>query len=196
MNLSMATSAMRTTLGHTEARSVLQIRAQAICRQLSGKSALPYVSTAPPEVEPSPLFARVPGDRLTTTRRSAHSSPALSTAGRIRSRESWSPAPGRPVSVRTGVPADVRLDDDRMTADPDDGDAGHLSRTYMKLLGILRGVNEWLRIRPAGVEDADPIARLFLASKATLTFLPNVHTDEETFYFIQHRPARPGRARR
>jgi hypothetical protein len=31
---------------------------------------------------------------------------------------------------------------------------------------------------------ADPIARLFLASKATLTFLPNIHTDEETFYFI------------
>ena len=45
-------------------------------------------------------------------------------------------------------------------------------------------MNEWLRIRQAGGEDADPIARLFLASKATLTFLPNVHTDEETFYFI------------
>jgi len=45
-------------------------------------------------------------------------------------------------------------------------------------------VNEWLRIRPAGGEDADPIARLFLASKATLMFLPNNHTDEETFYFI------------
>ena len=42
-------------------------------------------------------------------------------------------------------------------------------------------MNEWLRIRPAGREDADPIARLFLASKATLTFLPNIHTDEETF---------------
>jgi hypothetical protein len=45
-------------------------------------------------------------------------------------------------------------------------------------------VNEWLRIRPAGGEDADPIARLFLASKATLTFLPNIHSDEETFSFI------------
>jgi GNAT superfamily N-acetyltransferase len=45
-------------------------------------------------------------------------------------------------------------------------------------------VNERLRIRPAEGEDADPIARLFLASKATLTFLPNVHTDEETFHFI------------
>ena len=45
-------------------------------------------------------------------------------------------------------------------------------------------MNEWLRIRPAGREDADPIARLFLASKATLTFLPNIHTEEETFYFI------------
>jgi len=45
-------------------------------------------------------------------------------------------------------------------------------------------MDEWLRIRPAGGEDAAPIARLFLASKATLTFLPNIHTDEETFYFI------------
>ena len=45
-------------------------------------------------------------------------------------------------------------------------------------------MNERLRIRPAGGEDADPIARLFLASKATLTFLPNIHTDEETFSFI------------
>jgi len=45
-------------------------------------------------------------------------------------------------------------------------------------------VDEGLRIRPAGGDDADPIARLFLASKATLTFLPNVHTDEETFSFI------------
>ena len=44
-------------------------------------------------------------------------------------------------------------------------------------------MDEW-RIRPAERHDADPIARLFLASKATLTFLPNTHTDEETFYFI------------
>ena len=41
-----------------------------------------------------------------------------------------------------------------------------------------------LRIRTAAAEDADEISRLFLASKATLTFLPNVHTDEETFWFI------------
>jgi ribosomal protein S18 acetylase RimI-like enzyme len=45
-------------------------------------------------------------------------------------------------------------------------------------------VNERLRIRPAGAEDADPIARLFLASRATLTSLPSIHTDEETFSFI------------
>jgi GNAT superfamily N-acetyltransferase len=45
-------------------------------------------------------------------------------------------------------------------------------------------VNEWPRIRQAGGEDAVPIARLFLASRATLTFLPNIHTDEETFYYI------------
>jgi GNAT superfamily N-acetyltransferase len=47
-------------------------------------------------------------------------------------------------------------------------------------------VNERLRIRPAGNEDADPIARLFLASRATMTFLPNIHTDEETFFFIDN----------
>lgn len=45
-------------------------------------------------------------------------------------------------------------------------------------------MNDRLRIRPAEREDADPIARLFLASKATLTFLPNIHTDEETLSFI------------
>ena len=50
--------------------------------------------------------------------------------------------------------------------------------------GHTRGVNDGLLIRPAGRDDADPIARLFLASKATLTFLPDTHTVEETFYFI------------
>jgi len=45
-------------------------------------------------------------------------------------------------------------------------------------------VNESPRIPQAGGEDAVPIARLFLASRATLTFLPNIHTDEETFSFI------------
>jgi len=45
-------------------------------------------------------------------------------------------------------------------------------------------VTDRLRIRTAAAEDADAIARLFLASKATLTFLPIVHTDEETFWFI------------
>jgi ribosomal protein S18 acetylase RimI-like enzyme len=43
-----------------------------------------------------------------------------------------------------------------------------------------------LRIRPAGNEDADPITRLFLASRATMTFLPDIHTDEETFFFIDN----------
>lgn len=39
-------------------------------------------------------------------------------------------------------------------------------------------------IRPAGTEDGASIARVFLASFATLTFLPKLHTDEETFDFI------------
>ncbi len=53
---------------------------------------------------PGPSLRRLPGDRLTTTRRSGHSSRALSTAGRIRSRASWTAAPGRPVSVSDGSP--------------------------------------------------------------------------------------------
>ena len=50
------------------------------------------------------LLAKVPGDRFTTTRRSGHSRPADSTAGRIRSRASCTAAPGRPVSVSDGSP--------------------------------------------------------------------------------------------
>jgi ribosomal protein S18 acetylase RimI-like enzyme len=45
-------------------------------------------------------------------------------------------------------------------------------------------VGDGPRIRPAKREDADAITRLFLASKATLTFLPTIHTDEETAFFI------------
>lgn len=45
-------------------------------------------------------------------------------------------------------------------------------------------MDERLRIRPAEREDADSITRVFLASKATLRFLPNIHTDEETSFFI------------
>lgn len=45
-------------------------------------------------------------------------------------------------------------------------------------------MRELLRIRPATADDAEPIGRLFLASFATLRFLPKLHTDEETFDFI------------
>jgi len=45
-------------------------------------------------------------------------------------------------------------------------------------------VNDRIRIRVAGHEDAAPITRVFLDSKATLTFLPTLHTDEETSFFI------------
>jgi ribosomal protein S18 acetylase RimI-like enzyme len=45
-------------------------------------------------------------------------------------------------------------------------------------------VNDRVRIRAAGADDAATITRVFLDSKATLTFLPNLHTDEETFDFI------------
>src|SRR4029453_1776523 len=53
---------------------------------------------------PGPSLRSVPGARFTTTRRSGHSRPALSTAGRIRSRASCTPAPGRPVRVGGGSP--------------------------------------------------------------------------------------------
>ncbi|HEY7660555.1 MAG TPA: GNAT family N-acetyltransferase [Actinomycetota bacterium] len=45
-------------------------------------------------------------------------------------------------------------------------------------------MDDRLRVRPARDEDADSIAQLFIASFATLTFLPRLHTDEETFHFI------------
>ena len=41
-----------------------------------------------------------------------------------------------------------------------------------------------LRIRRATARDAAPIGRLFIDSFATLTFLPKLHTDEETMDFI------------
>ena len=53
---------------------------------------------------PGPSFRRLPGARLTTTRRNGHSSPAPSTAGRIRSVASRTAAPGSPVRVSDGSP--------------------------------------------------------------------------------------------
>jgi ribosomal protein S18 acetylase RimI-like enzyme len=47
-----------------------------------------------------------------------------------------------------------------------------------------RGVIDQVRIRAATDEDADALARVFIASFGTLTFLPKLHTDEETFDFI------------
>ena len=41
-----------------------------------------------------------------------------------------------------------------------------------------------MRIRPASADDAERIGRLFVDSRATLTFLPNLYTDEETMDFI------------
>ena len=41
-----------------------------------------------------------------------------------------------------------------------------------------------VRIRAAEPEDADAVADVFIASFGTLTFLPKLHTDEETVDFI------------
>ncbi len=45
-------------------------------------------------------------------------------------------------------------------------------------------MDDEVQIRAARREDASPIARVFLASFGTLTFLPKLHTDEEAFGFI------------
>ena len=60
--------------------------------------------TATGRSSPGPSLRRLAGARLTTTRRSGHSSPALSTAGRTRSRASFTDAPGRPVKTSDGNP--------------------------------------------------------------------------------------------
>lgn len=41
-----------------------------------------------------------------------------------------------------------------------------------------------VRIRAAGPEDADAVAHVFIASFGTLTFLPTLHTDDETVDFV------------
>jgi hypothetical protein len=53
-------------------------------------------------------------------------------AGKVRAGGIAPPArPRQTAPARDGTPADVRLDGDQVTADPDDGDAGDYSRTYI-----------------------------------------------------------------
>ncbi|WP_143590548.1 GNAT family N-acetyltransferase [Thermoactinospora rubra] len=40
-------------------------------------------------------------------------------------------------------------------------------------------------IRPGGLGDAEEIARVFLAARAQMTYLPRLHTDEETRWWIR-----------
>src|SRR5438552_1236814 len=54
--------------------------------------------------KPGPSFRIPAGERLTTTRRSGHASPELSTAGRTRSLASWTAGPGRPARTTAGSP--------------------------------------------------------------------------------------------
>ena len=75
------------------------------------------------QVEAGSFLAERPGARFTTTRRSGHSRPALSTAGRIRSRASCTPRREAGQGERRQSATDVRLDGDEMAADADDGDA-------------------------------------------------------------------------
>ena len=41
-------------------------------------------------------------------------------------------------------------------------------------------------LRPALPTDASAIAEVFLAARATMTYLPRLHTDEETLAFFTH----------
>lgn len=45
-------------------------------------------------------------------------------------------------------------------------------------------MSDEVRIREATQADADALSRVFIASFGTLTFLPKLHTDAETFDFI------------
>lgn len=47
-----------------------------------------------------------------------------------------------------------------------------------------------MRIRAATPEDADAIAEVFIASFATLSFLPRLHTNAETIDFIANKVLR------
>jgi ribosomal protein S18 acetylase RimI-like enzyme len=51
-------------------------------------------------------------------------------------------------------------------------------------------VSEKVRIRAATPEDADAIAEVFIASFATLSFLPRLHTNAETIDFIANKVLR------
>jgi ribosomal protein S18 acetylase RimI-like enzyme len=48
-------------------------------------------------------------------------------------------------------------------------------------------VSDKVRIRPARPGDADAVAEVFIASFDTLTFLPKLHTDEETIDFVANK---------
>jgi ribosomal protein S18 acetylase RimI-like enzyme len=74
----------------------------------------------------------------------------------------------------------------RAIADHEIRTTGSVDDTVESILTLVEGDDGRLRIRTAGPDDATAITRLFLDSKATLTFLPNLHTDEETFHFIAH----------
>ncbi|MET1011169.1 MAG: GNAT family N-acetyltransferase [Actinomycetota bacterium] len=51
-------------------------------------------------------------------------------------------------------------------------------------------MSEKMRIRAATPEDADVIAEVFIASFATLSFLPRLHTNAETIDFIANKVLR------
>ncbi len=51
-------------------------------------------------------------------------------------------------------------------------------------------MSDEVRIRVATLEDTNAIAKVFIASRDTLIFLPMLHTDQETFDFIANKVLR------
>ena len=57
---------------------------------------------------------------------------------------------------------------------------GNTSATYS------RGMKDTVLIRPGSTADAAEIAEVFLGARAGMTYLPDLHTDEETRAWIAH----------
>ena len=103
---------------------------------------------------PGPSLRRLTGDRFTTTRRSGHSDPVDSTAGRTRSRASCTDAPGSPVMAsERQPPADVRLDRDREPLHPDHGDAEDLASPSPRRSPSMARRTRYARHRPTSTES-------------------------------------------
>jgi dephospho-CoA kinase/ribosomal protein S18 acetylase RimI-like enzyme len=72
----------------------------------------------------------------------------------------------------------------RAIADHEIRTTGTIHDTVESILTLVAGNEGRPRIRQARADDAESIGRLFIDSFATLTYLPSLHTDEETMDFF------------